>query len=63
MIIEGISKKEAILMIESLNKKKSELITNRNFVEIGSIQRENLENDIQSASNLIDKLQEGIERE
>lgn len=63
MIIEGISKKEAILMIESLNKKKSELITNRNFVEVGSIQRENLENDIQSASNLIDKLQEGIERE
>lgn len=63
MIIEGISKKEAILMIESLNEKKSELITNRNFVEIGSIQRENLENDIQSASNLIDKLQEGIERE
>lgn len=63
MIIEDISKKEAILMIESLNKKKSELITNRNFVEIGSIQRENLENDIQSASNLIDKLQEGIERE
>lgn len=63
MIIEGISKKEAILMVESLNKKKSELITNRNFVEIGSIQRETLENDIQSASNLIDKLQEGIERE
>lgn len=63
MIIEGISKKEAILMIESLNKKKSELITNRNFVETGSIQRENLENDIQSASNLIDKLQEEIERE
>ena len=63
MIIEGISKKEAILMVESLNKKKSELITNRNFVEIGSIQRENLENDIQSASNLIDKLQEEIERE